>query len=487
MNMGKALIYGGWPGLVLLLAGNAVGVGAWLLYATTRRYRKALYVTIMAFPFTFYAGRAAGIRAFDIPDWDQRVGLSTFLIVALFGGVMYSGRLRRPFRGLSRWIERFLWIYAITLTISQFATHEPFAAVFLSIGAAWQFVCLFYLLVSLIRRDRDVIALLNSIFIFSLLNVVVRVIAKGEGLFISLSSPTAGNAVTFGADVGRVGSGALGPGASYAGYLSLLITLALGMYFITRSRIYLLYVVFSFVEMVNTFTRGALLVLGLLALLVAFQRTRAITLKIGALAVVAGMVAWPVLYPYLIFRGFSWNVMQVNNFALRVELTEMFFRAYTFNWWGNGILLQTRFQLTPWLVVPIHNAYLEVLDTCGVGAFAAFCILSFLAVWNAFRVSIMNFRASRYSVTARIAPFVLVALLQWIVFANTTSTSVLGYYPYEGTAMFWVVVFMPIVLLNVMRHERLARACGRQDAALQRRPRRRQVRRFLPSPVVKPG
>lgn len=483
----KALSFGGWPGLILLLLGNGIGCAAWLLCVLKKRWRSALYVLVMMFPFTFYAGRAAGIRAFEIPDFDQRVGLSTFLLFLLFALLLFAGRVRRPPRGLPRAIEFFLWLYAIALTASQFPTHDPFAAVMLSIGAAWQFVALFYILVTLITRDRDVVALLNSIFVFSLLNILVRVVAKGESIFVSLSSPTAGNATAFGAEVGRVGSGALGPGASYAGYLSLFITLSLGMYFITRRRMYLVYAVLIFVEMLNTFTRGAFFVLGLLALLVMFRRTRVITLKIGALVATAGVVAWPVIYRYIVFRGFSWNVMHVETFALRIELTRMFFRAYTFSWWGHGILQQSKFELAPWLIVPIHNAYLEILDTCGVIAFGAFCVLSLLAVWNCFRVAIVNGRLNSGLVSARIGPFVLIALFQWIVFANTTSTSVLSYYPYEGIAMFWVVACIPIMLLNVRRHERLARASSRQYADSRRLLRPRRMLRIPPTPAVKPG
>jgi hypothetical protein len=467
----KALTFGGWPGLLLLAAGNGIGCLVWLYYVARRRHRKALYTLIMLFPFTFYAGRAAGIKAFEIPDFDQRVGLSTFLILATFFVLLLRRRLRRPPHGVPRAIEFFFWFYSVTLMMSQFATHDAFAAVTLSIGAAWQFLALFYVVVSVIRHDHDVVALLNSIFICSLLNILVRVVAKGESLFVSLSSENAGNAISFGADVGRVGSGALGPGASYAGYLSIFITLALGMYFITRRGIYLAYVVMMLVEMVNTFTRGAFFVLGLLALLVVFKKTRAITLKIAGLILAVAALAWPILQKYIALRGFSFNPMQVNNFALRVRLTQMFFHDYQFSWWGNGILQQTFFELRPWLIVPIHNGYLEILDTCGILPFAAFIIVTLLMAWYGFRISTARSRRHlRHLVSTRLAPFALIALLQWILFANTTSTSVLAYYPYEGIAIFWIVGALPMLIHTAGRNARRVAVLQSRVAPVRVRP-----------------
>ncbi|HEY2092856.1 MAG TPA: hypothetical protein VGJ81_13285 [Thermoanaerobaculia bacterium] len=464
MNIAKALEFGGWPGLILLLAGNALGVGAWGTCLVLRRYRAALYAMIMAFPFTFYAGRAAGIRAFDIEDFDQRVGPTTFMMIALFAVMYLRGRIRRPPKGISRWVERFLWLYAISLTIGQFVTHDAWDAFFLSMGAAWQFVCLFYILISLIDRDRHLFALLNSVFVFSILNILVRVVAKGESLIVSLSSQTAGNATAFGADAGRVGSGALGPGVSYAGYLAIFITLGLAMYYVSRHSIYLAYTGLMFLELLNTFTRGGVYVLGFLVILLSFRRTRAIVLKIGLAAGVAGLFAWPWVYRYITFRGFSFNVMHVNTFSLRVLLTQLYFRDYYhFTWWGNGILRETMVELQPWLIVPVHNAYLDILDTCGVIPCAAFAIFSILAVGASVKAARIR-RRSRMPASFRMTPFVVVCLLQWIIFANTTATSVLGYYPYEGTAVFFLVATLPLIFIRIAHRRVVVR---RSPAAMQ--------------------
>ncbi len=453
----KILAFGGWPGLVLLLGGNLFGMTAWLACVAAGRYRFALFVSIVIFPFTFYAGRAAGIRAFSVPDFDQFLGLSTLLLLSLFVILLVTGRVRRPRGTIARSIELTLWAFAIALTASQIATHTPLEALLLSIGAAWQFVALFYLLTSLIVRERDLFGLLNAMFLFSVLNIVVRVVAKGESFFVSLSSPTAGDSSTFGADVGRVGSGALGPAMSYAGYLAMFITLALGVYFVTRKAVYLAYIAVMLMELLNTFTRGGLFVLFLLALLLVFRRTRPATLKLILPLVGLLAVSWPIIGAYVVFRGFSFDVMNLGNFSLRVELTRLFLSDYRFNWWGNGILRLTMFELRSWLIVPIHNAYLEVLDECGPLVFGLFVLLSILVVIAAIRACRQS-RAGNICdrALAGLAPFVLIALLQWIVYANTTSTSILAYYPYEGTAVFWTVAIAPVLLLSIRRTAVLA-------------------------------
>lgn len=452
----KVLAFGGWPGLVLLLGGTFFGTAAWLTCVVTGRYRSAFFVSIAIFPFSFYAGRAAGVRAFSAPDFDQFLGLTTLLLLTLFIILVATGRVRRGHGMLATSIEVILWIFAIALTASQLATHTALEGLFLSIGAAWQFVALFYLLTSLVLKERDFLSLLNALFFFSLLNIVVRVVAKGESFFVRLSSPTAGDATTFGADVGRVGSGALGPAMSYAGYLAMFITLALGVYFMTRKPIYLLYIGLMLMELLNTFTRGGLFVLFLLALLVFFRQTRSATLRVILPFVGLLAVSWPVVGAYVVFRGFSFDVMDLSNFSLRVELTRRFLSEYQFSWWGNGILQPTMFELRPWLIVPVHNAYLEILDACGPVVFGLFVLLSVLVVFAAIRACRSGrARSLRHPGLNGIAPFVLIALLQWIAYANTTSTSILAYYPYEGTAVFWIVAVVPVLLLAMRRREAL--------------------------------
>src|SRR5258708_18812224 len=178
----KALSFGGWPGLALLLAGNVAGLSLWLFLVVTRRLRDALCVLIAISPFTYYFDRAIGIRIYGVDAFDQRLGLMPICLFILLGACVVRGRLRRPVRAVGRAIEFAMWLFAILLTVSQFAALSPRNAFLISVGAAWQFLILFYIVTSLVRQPRDVLSLINAIFVCSLLNILVRVVAKGENL-----------------------------------------------------------------------------------------------------------------------------------------------------------------------------------------------------------------------------------------------------------------------------------------------------------------
>lgn len=452
----KALSFGGVAGLVVLTAGGVTFTVVWVYLILSDRYRLALYWQIVGFPFTFYQGRAFGVVAhsldFEDSQFVQRLGATTLLLVAHVGMLLVRRRLLRPSSRVGRLQELLLLGYCVSLTASQLFTHSAGDALLLSLGAGWQFLALFYLMISLIRRRDDVLGLLNAIFVMALLNILLRVVAQGQSLVVAPSSALAGNVEnlgTFGADVGRLGAGALGPAVSYAGYIAVLITLGLAAYWYTRRRLYLLFVAIEFVELLNTYTRGGLLVLPLLGGLVFFKDLRRDALKMGAVAVLVLLLALPWVMEYLSVRGIQWDLTKVENFADRLDLVVIYFSQYSFKPWGNGILLDTRLTLTPWWTTVVHNTYVAILDACGPLPFLLFATASVLAPALSLRLY-ARWRAGRGRPrVAGLMPFVFIALVQWITFANTTSTSVLAYYPYEGTALFWIVSFLPFALNEV--------------------------------------
>jgi O-antigen ligase len=150
-------------------------------------------------------------------------------------------------------------------------------------------------------------------------------------------------------------------------------------------------------------------------------------------------------------RGFSLNVSEVGNFTLRMELIRLYFRDYYhFSLWGRGILNPTMVELSSWLVVPVHNGYIEVLDECGPLPFIAFICVSVTAAYGAWKTSRRAWSQKAAKFNATITPFLFVAVLEWILFTNTTSTSILAYYPYEATALFWILCFLPAVFREIL-------------------------------------
>lgn len=480
MIIDKALSFGGWPGLVLLVVVGGVVLGYWFLLVIQERYNRAFYCQIIAFPFTFYAARAFGITAYtiesDIAPFDQRLGLTTGMLLFLTLVLLLQKRLKRPNNRVGRNLEYLMWGYCITITLSQFVNLSPVSALLLSIGAAWQYLALFYLLISLIRNQEDFLGILNAIFLMSLLNIIVRVVAKGESLIIDPGSSIAGgfeNLATYGWEVGRVGSGALGPFGSYAGYLAILITLGFGVYWLTGKKLYLLYIAIECMELLNTYTRGGILILSLLGLLLFFGKTRSMTLKIGFVGSLLSLLLSPLIWSYLSVRGFSANITEIANFVLRIELISQFYEQYSVDLWGNGIFKDTMIVLEPWLIVPVHNAYLAILDTCGPLPFMLFIVISIYSIFCSFRLYQVGVRnmTGKYSFLL-FSPFLFVALLEWAVYANMSGGSVLSYFPYEATALFWIVVFLPFAFENIRRTTTVSitsqvhRKFGKQGALL---------------------
>ncbi len=449
----KAFSFGGWPGFILLSLGIVAGLSYWIFLLISGKYNNSLYLLIILFPFTFYAGRAFGLLGYydDFADFDQRIGLTTFMIMVTCFALYRHGLLKRPAFTQGRKIEYLLWGFAVSVTISQLFTHTFGSALILSIGAAWQYLLIFYLLISLIRDDNELGKLINSLFIFSLINIVVRVVCKGESFIIDLASQNVGEGMTYGAEAGRVGSGALGPAVSYAGYLSIFITLALGAFFITKKKRYLLYIVIIGIELMNTFTRGAIFILFLLGLLFFYKETRPLAYKMAAGSMAVIFLFFNVIWRYLALRGFQLNVFEESNFADRLELIWKFINEYySFSFFGNGILKDTIIELTPWWSTVVHNAYLGILDTCGVFPFIIFIVITLYSFYTLFKFRAMNMADAEIGDHWQfMKPFLVIAFLQWVVFANTTSTSILEYYPYEGTAVFWIICLSGFILYNI--------------------------------------
>jgi len=153
---------------------------------------------------------------------------------------------------------------------------------------------------------------------------------------------------------------------------------------------------------------------------------------------------------YLNRRGFSLDFSQIDNFTQRIELYWLFIDNYTFPFWGTGILNRTAFQLPTSRMALVENAYIDVLESGGVLPLLFFFLITIYSVYVLIRLcqSIEGTAGARPP-TSSLIPFFLVASIQWIVFANTTSTSVMAYFPYEGMAIFWTVCFSAAVYMNI--------------------------------------
>jgi len=453
----KALGGGGIVATVAAFLVAIAGGGYWLTQLAARRYKRVVNFSVAFLTFVYYGGQIVAITAFSVPTsdppYDQKLGLFTLMIFGLFFAMASGHALKRPVDRSGKVMEGLLWMYSSFITVSQVWNHSIGSAILLSIGAGWQYLMLFYVLISVIETEKDVLRFLNSLFVFSVVNTFFLVMTKGEPIIRSLSESASQESL-------REGTvGALGPPVSAAVYLAVLITLALGAFHYTRKKRYLLYIAFVFVELLNTLTRGGIFILFLLAVLLLFDVGRPLVRRMWPLFILA-IPFVNVIWKYISFRGFNIDVTKEGNFVGRLAITAIYFRDfYHFSLVGNGISQNTVVDYFGWLA-PLHNAYLEILDVCGAIVFLIFIAITIHSLRSL--ILIYNRRGKARPLSSgrsyiSLAPFFFVALLQWVVYANTTSTSVLSYYPYEGTAVFWLICFSPHFL---------SRIGARQDAEL---------------------
>ena len=406
----------------------------WLLFIK-KDYLKVLLLQIMAFPFTYKAASAFAVLAYD-PGFGgtaQKVSITTFLLIALFCALVFLKVIKRPKNKEWRLFEKLLLIYATFLTFSQFFNHSFHSAIWLSIGGIWQFVFLFYMLSSIIKSDDDIILLVKALLVFVVINIVMRYFSEEQVLVQELGSGFI-----------RVGAGAMGPAVSYGGYLAIMITLTIALYRIKNSVIYLAAALLFFVELLNTFTRGGFLILFILLIIPLWKSERKFFRKIALFILPMLIVFGQTIWKYASFRGLSLDPKDLASLTNRWNLVINYLSDnLSFNFIGNGIG-----NLTPiWngsRYYPAHNITIALIDQTGIIVTILFMLLLVYSALIALRKSKYYATTNKEGVT--LCLFIFVALLQWVVFANTTSTLLNYYYPYEASSIFWIILFLPSVI-----------------------------------------
>ena len=422
------------------------------IYAKTKiEYKEVLFISILLYTFSYYGAQIIGITVFtytvsEIP-WSQRIGPTTLVVFAILLSMLSKKLIKRPISKFGRKLEILLWLYCSTMTFSQFFSHSFFSAIGLSIGAGWQFLAVFYVFISLIECEKDLLALINAMMAFSFINFIFMVIAKGPEYFKSLS--TVYNDV----EIREGAVGALGPPVSAAVYLAILISLGVGMYLYKKNKIYLGSILLNVFLLLNTFTRGGIFILALLGLLLFIPEFRKILLGKIVLILLFSIPLWGKIWEYISYRGITIDISQEANFVIRLLLIYTFFKDfYIFSLIGNGILNPTLMQVNDWISLPLHNTYLGILDECGIFPFIIFSYFSLIIVIKAYRI----ISHKKNNITGSIyflLPFIFISILQWILFANTTSTSILYFYPYEGTLFFWLLCFSPVIIFKLLQNK----------------------------------
>jgi hypothetical protein len=412
----------------------------WLIFGK-KEYLNALVFQILLFPFTHKANAAFAINAYtNQSGYTQKLSLTTMMIIFLFVVMQYRGKIIRPINPSWRKFEKILLFYGLLLTLTQLVNHTAFSSIALTIGGAWQYIMLFYILSSLLKTKVDFINILNGLLAFTVFNIIFRIFSEDQALVRSISS-----------EMIRVGSGAMGPAVSYGGYLAVMITISLLLYRLKNNMIYLLAGALIFTEMLSTFTRGSSLSLIFLALLLFSKQERVHLYKHVLLIIPLLILLGRTIWEYIVLRGspFSLEMINLDNVQVRIEIFQRYFtKVFDFSLVGNGIgnfTLVSNSITSP--LVP-HNIIISIIDQAGLIVVTAFVLLIGYSLKTSFKIvkSAEGRTYNTYSV------YIMIALTQWLFFANTTSTLLNWYYPYEASAIFWMLLFIPVIISNVEEH-----------------------------------
>lgn len=433
---------GGTSELIILL-GAPVFLMFWLyIIFVKKEYLKALLLQIIIFPITFKARAVFAVNAFvDSTGFIQKVSISTFLIIILFIILLSKNKVYRPVNTSWRFFERILLLYALSLTITQLFNHSLFSAVWLSIGGIWQYVFIFYILSSLVRSYDQLLSLLKSMLAFVFVNILMRVFSEQQIFLQELSE-----------DFIRIGGGSMGPAVSYGGYLCIMITIALFLYRSNYKSYYLIFLAILFIELLNTFTRGAFLSLIFLGLLALWKNERKYFLRIFSIAIIIIVATGNIMWQYFSIRGLELNanILEIGNVRIRTDLLYTYFNEYfNLSLIGNGI---GKFTLIPNLYnipIPAHNILVALFDQAGVIVLLLFIVLFLYSISLNIRISRQNYDKH----LATLSVFLIIALIQWFFFANTTSTYLNIYYPYEASSIFWIVLFCGPIIQTILTTE----------------------------------
>ncbi len=449
---------GGNFNIVLLILGPAAA-GVWVSLILSKRYKWAFGMYLVMLPGLFRVQSLVAIVAYVDPSgWAQRISATTFALLALTVIVLASKVRVNQVNLTFRLVEILLWGYAIFGTVSQLLNHNITSAVLLSIGALWQFVGLFYIIDRIVTDERDARFILKCLLFSIIVNIFVRMAYEGWGFFLTgtnIAGADTDALLGTASHYYRVGSStnAFGFAVSYGGYLAFSVPIAIYIFRLMSRKsaryiaIWAVVIGLILLELLSTFTRGAILSILLippLLLLWKSERSTAISLLMGLLATILIGIFVPMVSRALIGRGLFLDArffqIQAVNIRPALWLQSL---PHVFDNWGFGFGIgKSLYFYVPGIrtALPSHNLILEL--TQNVGAISTIFFISFFSI-----VMYTLFLASKKSNTKpNLSAYLFVALAVWFFFANTTSTSIVYYYPYEGTLLFYIVLFLATAL-----------------------------------------
>jgi O-antigen ligase len=416
----------------LFLATAAV----WLYLLAGQKVLQALGLLLLLLNITGRADEVVALNAFSTLWFDQKLSVTTALILLLFLSVLVLGKRNiRPQAAGARRFETWFLAFAVLLTTSQFINHDPRSAVLLSVGGVWQYVALFYVMAAAVSSTEDARGLLRYLVWTVFVSIAFRLAVRGEGFFVL--DPTGFR---------RLSSLSFGSEDYYSGYVLLVLIIALYLLRTANSlaaRVgWAVASVGLTLELANTFTRGALMSLLFIPSLALWRRERRFVVAILATVVIVGTIAYGPVMEILTYREiyFDRRLLDVPGVSARLWLYGQalphFFDRFG---WGYGIGRYMMFSDATQYdgrELPVHSMTMELAQMTG-----AWTTLMFLAMFGWLVRGVWRLGRNSNEPHSILARYCLLGLTVWFTFANTTSLSILCYTPYEATTLMYVVLF----------------------------------------------
>lgn len=416
----------------------------WILLLTKGKYLQAVGFEILALAVTGRAESAFGLKTFEVATGSaQRLSLTTFMIFFVFFVLIIKHVPVRRSNSSFRIFELILWIFSIFVTASQLMNHNLYHAVLLSVGGVWQYLIFFYILSGTVKEQKHLRFIIKCLVGAILIGVAVR-LGSGTGYIVEWHH---------GSEVLRFGGIVFGSATTYGAHLSLILFLSLYLLRTAKTSwqraMWTCCLCVVCLEILFTHTRGAFLAFFLIFLLVLWKRQWRFFSYILGICVLLSPFLFTTVMDFISSRGFFLDsrMMNIGGVSGRFDLYE-FFLPHFFDNFGFGYGMYQSLSTYVWLGSTLrylgpHSVILDISQ--GAGGIAA---LAFIVMYLYVCLGLWKSSIGKSDTKSVISVFLLLGLIAWLFVANTSSTAILCYFPYEGIMLMYTTLFLSLIWLS---------------------------------------
>lgn len=366
---------------------------------------------------------------------------------------------------------RLLLAAAVTGTFSQFMNLPLREALLFSILSIWQYAAVWVTVNAAIREPGGLRHTLAAIPAAIVGSILVRLLLTGAG---PLADAALGAGYITGEnEFARARSLAFG-GIYYAGYVAVALILSVGLLRSASKKSVWLWMAICILltaELAGTFTRGAVLSVMALGVVVFWQEERRWFARRWVWVCGVGAALWVFLAPAFLMRMTDsvQSLAESASVGARFEVWRQAL-AHVFDNFGFGygighyLVYTTSYYGA--VTLTAHGLVFDMTEM--IGALATTLFLS--AFWIAL-VRLRRRPQRKSTEEVILARYLFASLIAWFLFANTTALSILFYTPCEATVLFYAMLFAATAQGNDSEIYHRNSHAGREARPLLRRSR----------------